>query len=51
MTVRRYVQDCFDMRDVKCVAVAKLETPEDIQAWLDTHLNTGWPSQVISVGV
>ena len=44
MAVRQHVQACFDLRDVKCVAVAKLKTVEAVNDWLETELMTGWPA-------
>lgn len=42
-TVRAHVQACFDTRDAKFVEIGKLSSPEAVQAWLETELNTGWP--------
>jgi|GEM_PF-1259043 len=43
MAVRQHVQACFDLRDVKCAAVAKLETVDAVNEWLETELNADWP--------
>ena len=43
LAVRAHVQACFDARDAKCAAVAHLGGVDEINAWLEEHLETGWP--------
>ncbi len=42
--VRAHVQTCFDEREAKCAALAALDSPEEITAWLAENLETGWPA-------
>lgn len=43
-----YTEACFGAEASKQAEIAALETVEQIQAWLTTELDKGWPSQIIS---
>jgi len=47
MTV--YTEACFAVEAVKQAEIAALGTAEEIQSWLETSLDTGWPDRNITL--
>ena len=45
-----YTQACFDVEAAKQNELVALQNVEAIQAWLETELETGWPSREIVLG-